>query len=33
LHPTEHGAVAAVDVAPTVSGDSGAVFVVNRNPD
>ncbi len=33
LDTTEHGTVAAIDAAATVSGDSGAVFLVNRNPD
>lgn len=33
LYTAEHGTVAAIDVAATVSGDSGAVFLVNRDPD
>ena len=33
LETAEHGTVAAVDVAATLDGDSGAAFLVNRNPD
>jgi alpha-L-arabinofuranosidase len=32
LDTAEHGTVAAIDVAATVSDDSGAVFLVKRDP-